>query len=99
MMQKLIARFAHWLLKLTEPPPLVDLTQPVVAPNVVLFAPEPAHCDKCGQEWTAHPCQARTVDGDLASCAACGCKLPKGTIRQHTGAWLCIGCKSRIAVQ
>lgn len=97
-MSKLIARFAHWLLSLSETPELIDLNQPIQAPNVVLFAPEPARCDKCGEEWTRHPCAARNVTGDVAFCATCGSTMPKGSVRQHTGAWICAGCKSRLTL-
>ena len=97
-MKTYLARFVRWLLTFTEPTPSVDLDQTIAATNVVLFAPEPARCDKCGQEWTSHPCAARNVTGDIAFCATCGATMPKGSVRQHSGAWLCGGCKSRLTL-
>lgn len=86
-MKRLIARFAHWLLSLVETPP--------IAVSQVIYTP--ADCTRCSQPWTSHACPHLTVDQDVAICVVCAEPLPKGAIRQHTGAWICLPCKGKVA--
>ena len=91
-MTLLIQRFAHWLLKTTG-------YVPVSALETIVNLSEPVQtcCDRCGQNLQQHACPTVTIDGEIAVCVGCGSVLPRGTVRQHTGAWMCQSCKGKIA--
>ncbi len=91
-MRLLLQRFAFWLLKVT------GYVSPGVLETVVNIAePTQTHCDRCGQSLQQHSCPMVTVDGLIAECVSCGCILPRGTVPQHTGIWMCPHCKGKIA--
>jgi hypothetical protein len=97
-MRALLRRFAVWLLRTTDLPLPEPIPGPVTPFSTVIVAPDPVRCDSCGRHLSDHACPAVTIDGEIARCVRCGCSMPKGTLRQHTGDWICHGCKSSLTV-
>ena len=92
-MRALLARFGHWLVSLSGEV-VSDATLAALATDPLVGD---VTCPKCRKAIAVHPCPAVTIDGEIARCASCQVILPDGTIRQHTGAWLCAPCKGKIA--
>ena len=95
-MRALLRRFAVWLLRTTDLPVPHAPFEAVPQTEPVLLATPSPRCDTCGRMLADHACPAITVDGDIALCACCGHTLPKGTVKQHTGEWVCLSCKSSL---